>query len=56
MSLMNLTKEVRSIAQVTVDVAGGDLTKNLAYDAKGEHNSLSLRLFCVLVDSFERSG
>lgn len=33
---MNLTNQVRSIAQVTKAVAGGDLTKKITVDARGE--------------------
>ncbi|KAH6897665.1 hypothetical protein BKA70DRAFT_1315390, partial [Coprinopsis sp. MPI-PUGE-AT-0042] len=33
---MNLTNQVRSIAQVTKAVAGGDLTKKIDVDARGE--------------------
>ncbi|KAL0948366.1 hypothetical protein HGRIS_010948 [Hohenbuehelia grisea] len=33
---MNLTNQVRSIAQVTKAVAGGDLTKKIEVDARGE--------------------
>ena len=33
---MNLTNQVRSIAQVTKAVAGGDLTKKITVDVKGE--------------------
>src|SRR5271170_5863263 len=33
---MNLTNQVRSIAQVTKAVAGGDLTKKIEVDVKGE--------------------
>lgn len=33
---MNLTNQVRSIAQVTKAVAGGDLTKKIEVDVRGE--------------------
>lgn len=33
---MNLTNQVRSIAEVTKAVAGGDLTKKVAVDVRGE--------------------
>ena len=33
---MNLTNQVRSIAQVTKAVAGGDLTKKIVVDVRGE--------------------
>ena len=33
---MNLTNQVRSIAQVTKAVAGGDLTKKIVVDVWGE--------------------
>ena len=33
---MNLTNQVRSIAKVTKAVAGGDLTKKITVDVKGE--------------------
>jgi osomolarity two-component system, sensor histidine kinase NIK1 len=33
---MNLTNQVRSIAEVTKAVAGGDLTKKIEVDVKGE--------------------
>ena len=33
---MNLTNQVRSIAEVTKAVAGGDLTKRIAVDVRGE--------------------
>jgi osomolarity two-component system, sensor histidine kinase NIK1 len=33
---MNLTNQVRSIVQVTKAVAGGDLTKNMEVDLRGE--------------------
>ncbi|KAG6822696.1 hypothetical protein H0H93_005063, partial [Arthromyces matolae] len=32
----NLTQQVRSIAQVTKAVAGGDLTKKIEVDVRGE--------------------
>ena len=33
---MNLTNQVRSIAEVTKAVAGGDLTKRITVDVRGE--------------------
>ena len=33
---MNLTNQVRSIAEVTKAVAGGDLTKKIEVDVRGE--------------------
>ena len=33
---MNLTNQMRSIAEVTKAVAGGDLTKKIIVDARGE--------------------
>jgi osomolarity two-component system sensor histidine kinase NIK1 len=37
---MNLTNQVRSIAQVTKAVAGGDLTKKIEVDVRGEIKEL----------------
>ena len=33
---MNLTNQVRSIAEVTKAIAGGDLTKKIQIDVRGE--------------------
>ena len=37
---MNLTNQVRSIAEVTKAVAGGDLTKKIEVEVRGEINEL----------------
>ena len=39
---MNLTNQVRSIAEVTKAVAGGDLTKRITVDVRGEMLDLKM--------------
>ena len=60
---MNLTNQVRSIAEVTKAVAGGDLTKRITVDVRGEIKDLketvngmteSLRLFADEVTRLAR--